>query len=63
MQITLHELMVVELVKAVDPVEHITQRDAHAMYAQHIQKAIIKKGSAFTVNIEPNTHHIIDIYV
>ena len=55
--------MVIELVKAVDPSEHIIERDAHAMYAQHIQKAIAKRGSTFVVNIEPNNTHLIDIYV
>jgi hypothetical protein len=61
-QITLHKLMVIELVRAVDPTEHIIERDAHALYAQHIQKAIAKRGATFIVNVEPN-NHIIDIYV
>jgi hypothetical protein len=63
MQITLHKLMVIELVRAVDPSEHIIERDAHALYAQHIQKAIAKRGATFVVNIEPNNTHLIDIYV
>jgi hypothetical protein len=54
-------IMVVELVKAVDPTEHVIERDAHAMFAQHVQKAIARKGSTFVVNVEQD--HIIDIYI
>jgi hypothetical protein len=60
---TLHELMVVELVKAVDPIYHQMERDAHAICAQRIQRLIAKKGPLFFINITPNDSHKIDIYV
>jgi len=60
---TLHEIMVVELVKAVDPVYHQMERDAHAICARRIQRLIAKKGPTFFVNINPEESHKIDIYV
>ena len=60
---TLHEIMVIELVKAVDHIHNQFERDGHALCAKRIQKLIVKKGPTFFVNITPDEAHKIDIYV
>jgi hypothetical protein len=60
---TLHELMVVALVKAVEPTLHDCNRQAYAMSAKMLQKHIVKKGPQYIVHItNPLDVHKIDIY-
>jgi hypothetical protein len=61
---TLHEIMVVALVRAVEPTLHDCYRRAYAMSAKLLQKHIIEKGPHYVVYItNPLDVHKIDIYV
>ena len=60
---TLHEVMVAALVRAVEPTLHDCDRRAYAMSAKMLQKHIMEKGPQYIIYItNPLDVHKIDIY-